>query len=325
MMNSAKKENRAVSITSGNFEQVISEMVSLRKLCDMLVSCKYPYEDMAELIEDKAYEECERGRLKNALKELYRVASFFEYLENKNEENSRDLADVYLLIGQIYQFTEHFEESIQWFSKAVVVDDQYPEPYHCLAISFYKQKNHSDAIKSLETELMLEPGNYYSYLFLADLYELENRQQDIEIILKELLERDIENIQGLHRLIQYYENSELEIKTTLLIKRLLNINKKFSEAEILIRSFYLYRLGKIQETLIFLDSWLHMEPHLTVIHLIRAYLFDNLSNHSDRFRELTLFRKKNRDSDCILKSKIEEFASVYGKSASNQINNWLHL
>ncbi|NLW32195.1 MAG: hypothetical protein GXY77_12155 [Fibrobacter sp.] len=325
MMNPAKKENRTVCITSGNSEPVISEMASLKKLCDMLVSCKYPYEDLAELIEDKAYEECERGRLETALKELYRVASFFEHLENKNEENSRDLADVYLLIGQIYQFAEHFDESIQWFSRAVVVDDQYPEPYHCLAISFYKQKNYNDAIKSLEMELMLAPGNYYSYLLLVDLYELENRQQDIEIILKELLERDIENIQGLHRLIQYYENSEPEINSTLLIKRLLKIDKKFSETEILIRSFYLYRLGKIKETLIFLDSWLRMEPHLTVIHLIRAYLFDNLSNHSDKFRELTLFRKKNRDSNCILKSKIEEFASVYGKSALKQINSWLHL
>lgn len=324
MMNSVKKENR--SVFKGNDSgSVVSEMMPLEKLCSMVISCECPYEDLAEFIEDKAYEECEKGRLDNTLNKLYKVASFFEHLKNKNEENSRDLADVYLLIGQINQFAGHINESIDWFSKAIIIDDQYSEPYHCLAISYYKQKNYNNAIKSLETELMLSPGNYYTYLLLADLYEQENRLHDVETILKELLERDTENIQGLHRLIKYYENSETEIKTTLLIRRLLNINKKYSTVEILIRSFYLYRLERVQEALGFVDSCFRMEPQITVIHLIKAYLFNKLSNFSQKKQELSLFRKKNRDKDCIMKAKMEEFASVYGKSASKQIKQWLNL
>ncbi len=34
--------------------------------------------------------------------ELQRIALFFEQLENKNEENTLDLAGVYFLIGQLF-------------------------------------------------------------------------------------------------------------------------------------------------------------------------------------------------------------------------------
>lgn len=321
MTNSAENESGEIFYSNGT--DFVPEAMSLVELCNMLTSCKCPYEDIAELIEDKAYEECENGNLETAISELCEVASFIESLENKNEENSRDLADIYLLIGQINQFTGHFTESIGWFSKAIVIDDQYSEPYHCLAISLYKQGKHGDAIKSIETELTLSPGNYYSYLLLAELYQIEDRHEDTEKVLKVLLERDTENIQGLHRLIQFYEKSDAEIKTDLLVKRLLNIKKKYSAIEILIRSFYLYRSGKIGEALEFVDLWLRTEPNLTLIHLIRAYLFNSVSNDSSKNHELTLFSKKNRSTNSVMKSQIDEFGAIYGESASNQVFDWL--
>ena len=123
-----------------------------------------------------------------------KVGRFFELMENKNEENCRDLADVYLLIGQIYQYNNSPQESVSWLSKAVVVDDRYDVPYHSLAISCLNMGQTERAIRSLEQEIAVAPGNYYSYLLLADIFEKEGRPVDVEDTLKKLLARDPENI-----------------------------------------------------------------------------------------------------------------------------------
>ena len=86
---------------------------SIKKLCDLVTSYAYPYEDMAELIEDKSYEECLAGNGQEVIEELQKVCTFFEEMENKNEENTRDLADVYLLIGEFCQVMERFSPDSQ--------------------------------------------------------------------------------------------------------------------------------------------------------------------------------------------------------------------
>jgi tetratricopeptide (TPR) repeat protein len=90
----------------------------------------YPYEDLAELIEDKGFEECNNGNSDKVLNELTKLSRFFEEMEDKNEENVRDMADIYLLAGEFCQCIEKFEESIPWFKKAIIVDDAYDVPYH---------------------------------------------------------------------------------------------------------------------------------------------------------------------------------------------------
>ena len=55
--------------------------------------------------------------------------------------------------------------------KAVVVDDRYDVPYHSLAISCLNMGQTERAIRSLEQEIAVAPGNYYSYLLLADIFE----------------------------------------------------------------------------------------------------------------------------------------------------------
>ena len=74
-------------------------ILPLNELCKLVTSYACSYEDIASQIEDRAYEECEQGKLDHALKELRKITGFFEKLKFKNEEISRDLADIYLLIG----------------------------------------------------------------------------------------------------------------------------------------------------------------------------------------------------------------------------------
>jgi tetratricopeptide (TPR) repeat protein len=147
------------------------ERLTLSQLCDRVTSMAVPFEDVAEFLENSTYELCVDGKCKSAIQQLSRVTSFFETMENKNEENCRDLADTYILIGEVNQYVGAFKESIEWFKKAAVVFDRYAMPFHNLATSYLELGDTKNAVKSLEQEIALEPGNYFSCLRLADLYE----------------------------------------------------------------------------------------------------------------------------------------------------------
>lgn len=292
---------------------------SLMHLCDLVVTLERPYEDVAEQIEDKAYELCESGKIAIALHELSRVVTFFEQLEAKNEEHCRDLADVYLLIGQIYQFASQFAESISWFSKAAIVDDRYPAPFHSLATSYNQMHEYNNAVKSLEQEIYLAPGNYYSYLLLVDIYEQEGRLDDVEKCLKRLLERDPENIQGLHRLIRYYEQSSQSIDTTLLMRRLMMVSKAFNRIEAVIRAYYLCKEEKFQEVLEFLDSWQREAHEVTIMYLVKAHVFSHQRLYAKRRQVLRQFKEHNHGREVVMRSKLHEFALVFGMDAASHL------
>jgi len=299
------------------------ESYTLSQLCDLVVTCTYPYEDLAEIIEDKAYEKCDNGNFETALAELGTLSLFFEQLENKNEENSRDLADVYLLMGQMYQFAGRYIESILWFSKAIIIDDQYPIPYHTMALSYMKTGDAANAIRSLEQEIILDPGNYCSYLLLADLYDQQNKPERVEDCLKRLLMRNPENIQGLHRLIRHYEKTNPIINTELLIRRLLCVNKACNRTEIVIRAYYFCREKRYHETLDMLTLWSHESPDVSIVHLVKAHIFGLLRKKENKQKHLDAFKSKNNFRQNIMESQINEFASVFGKKNADKLSRLL--
>lgn len=298
-------------------------MDALARLCAAVASGERPYEDIAEQVEDKAYELCEAGALDNVVVHLAKVTRFFERMTSKNDEQCRDLADVYLLIGQIHQFAGQFAESITWFTRSAVVDDRYPAPYHSLAASYTRLREYENAIKSFEQEIILAPGNYYSYLLLADLYEREYRPDDVESCLKRLLERDPENIQGLHRIIRHYEQTEASIETTLMIRHLLGVNKQYNRTEAVIRCYYLCRTGKYAEVLDFLGKRRREADGGMVASLINAHVYGELHQYSKRRQVLNDFKQSHHERSEAILAKLKEFGAVFGDDAANALQKLL--
>lgn len=296
---------------------------TLNRLCNLVISCEQPYEDVAELIEDKAYELCEKGKLDDVLDQLRNVSDFFEQMSNKSDEQCRDLAEVYLLTGQIFQYAEKYSDSILWFKQASVVDDRYPAAFHNMALSYTQMNEYDAAIKSLEQEIILSPGNYYSYLLLADLYEGEGRPDDVEECLKDLLTRDPDNIQGLHRLIRHYANHNSEIETSLLERRLMNIKKEFNRIEAMIRSYYLCRDNRYDEVVQFLDNWHGGSNNVTITLLVKAYVLGELRLYRKRRQIISEFRMANQGREDIMKSKLKEFRTIFGKKATERLRKIL--
>ncbi|MBN1306675.1 MAG: tetratricopeptide repeat protein [Chitinispirillaceae bacterium] len=298
---------------------------TLSRLCDIVVGSKQPYEDVAEQIEDRAYELCEAGDLDNIVLQLGRLADFFEHFIDKNEEQCRDLADVYLLIGQIHQYAGRFAESVSWFVRSAVVDDRYDAPFHSMAASYSQLHEYDNAIKSLEQEIVLAPGNYYSYLLLADLYESEGRDDDAEKCLKRLLERDPENIQGLHRIIRHYELTAPSIDTTLMQRRLLGVNKQFNRTEAVIRCYYLCREGRHDDVIDFLEKRRREADGGMVASLIKAYVYGEMHQYSRRRQVLVEFKLQHHARSEAISAKLKEFGAVFGDRASASLQRQLLL
>lgn len=296
---------------------------SLKKLCKLVISYSYPYEDLAELIEDKGYEECVEGRCKEVVEELELLSAFFESMENKNEENTRDLADVYLLIGEFFQCSDMFSDSISWFEKAVVVDDAYDVPYHSLSMTYLNLGETEKAVKSLEQEIKISPGNYYTYLLLADLYQKQEKYEDVERILRSLLSRDSNNIQALHKLITYYIKRNPQLDIELLRRRLINVDKQLVKLDLIIWTFHMCEEGKYEETLRFLSEREHESPGISIIHLLKAHIYGCMLQYVKKGNELKEFRKLNCGREEFMRTKFDEFSKVFGEKASVRLQKKL--
>jgi len=298
---------------------------SIRILVALVINAERPYEEVAEQIEDKAYELCDGGKIAVAVEVLSQLTSFFELIREKNDEQCRDLADVYLLVGQIHQFAGLFEESIQWFSKSAIVDDRYASPFHNMAVSYTHLKQFDSAIRCYEQELTLALGNYYTYLLLADLYKRENRTDDVEHCLQRLLERDPANIQGLHSLIRHYEERDQSIDTALLVRRLVGVNRKLSRVEVIIKSYYLCRSGRLAEVLDNIDVWTGSADAVTITDLIKAHVCNELRQYKKCRQILQSFKERNHGRVDIMTAKLQEFKTLFGEDAANALSKILLL
>jgi tetratricopeptide (TPR) repeat protein len=299
------------------------EELTLSQLCDYVTSLTFAYEDVSEFMENRTYALCVKGKCDTAIGKLREVAGFFESMQNKNEENCRDLADIYILIGEVCQYVNDYKESVDWFRKASVVFDRYAVPYHNLATSFIALGDIRSAIKSLEQEIAIEPGNYFSHLRLADLYEQQGEPEKEEECLKHLLTRNPENIQALHKLIMHYKEQRPRVDIELLRKRLIGIRKNLNEIEMVIKTYHLCQDEMLGDALSFLDGRIAENPAMTVLHLLKAFVFGEMHQFARKRKELTEFKQQCHGKMEYMRNKLEEFEHIFGKKAVTRLGKIL--
>jgi len=290
------------------------EDCTLSQLCNHVISYAYPLEDIFDFIEDRAFAEAEEGEFGKVIHQLERMVTFYEYMENKNEENCRDLVDIYVLMGEVYQYFDRYQESIEWLQKGVVVNDRYFAPYHSLARAYLHLNDYEHAIRSLEQEIALAPGNYYAYILLADLYEATEEFDAVEETLNRLLERDHDNIEALHKLIVHYQNLQPEVDIELLRRRLINIRKSLNEHETIIWTYHMYCENRLEDACRYLDSIEEQKESIQpVICLLKAFLLGKLQQFNKKRDELLKFIALTENKNgTYLQSKLEEFEAVFG-------------
>jgi len=296
------------------------EQLTLQQLCSRVIRYESPFEDVEELIENNAYAACDQGGFDAALRQLRRLAAFFERMKNKNEEQVRDLVDIYVFIGEMFQCYEKFDESIEWFRKAVAACDLRPEPYHSLATTYLKLNDTADAVKCLEQEVQLAPGNYFSYLTLADLYESQGQQEKAEGALRRLLERDPGNIQGLHRLIRHFERVDPRADVELLRRRIITAGRDLNKVELIIWTYHMVRLKRYKDALKYLTTLEDQSPEVTIVHLLKAYVYGEIDDYAKKRLELAKLKSKNDGREIFVINKLREFEDVFGMEAVQRLS-----
>jgi tetratricopeptide (TPR) repeat protein len=184
-----------------------------------------------------------KGNLAAAVRQLTHVTDFFEHIVEKNEEICRDLADVYELIGELYQSDGRFAESLPWLEKAIIVDENYDAAYHELALSYIEVGKPECAIRCLEGEVGVAPGNKCAYLLLADLYQQQDDEEGFERSLSRLLERVPSDVEALDKLIRFYDRQGKSVETEFLRRRLVATRRELSPAEFAIWRRHTDRIG----------------------------------------------------------------------------------
>jgi tetratricopeptide (TPR) repeat protein len=179
------------------------------------------------------------------------------------------------------------------------------------------------AVKSLEQEIKIAPGNYYTYLFLADLYAKQEKYEKVEEILRNLLSRDSDNIQALHKLICHYKKRNPNLDVELLRRRLINVDKDLVKLDLVIWAYHMCQEKKYEEALNFLNGREFESPGISITHLLKAHIYGCMRFYVKKRNELREFIKLNHGREEFMRTKLDEFAKIFSEKARTRLQKKL--
>lgn len=304
-------------------DQGKSAFKRFKDTCSAISTHNKSYEEICDHLEDFAYSACTEGSGSEVLKELSRLTNYYHRRKSLDVESIRDLADIFLLAGEVAAFNGDLNESIELFRKATFADENYDRAHHSLAMAYDQLGETKSATVCLEREIFLSPGNYFSYLILADMYEKLNEHKNVEAILKKLLDRDTDNIRALHKLIMHYELIEPKLNVELLRSRIINSSPEIIKHDLLIWVYHMLADHLAIEAVEFLEMLENEYPGISLVNLLKAHLFGTLKQFSRKRRELEEFKRLNYGRSEFMRTKIEEFEKIFGKNEADKIRKKL--
>jgi tetratricopeptide (TPR) repeat protein len=182
-----------------------------------------------------------------------------------------------------------------------------------------------EAVKCLEQEIEVAPGNYYTYLFLTDLYEKIGKYEEIENVLRNLLSRDSSNIQGLHKLICFYKKRNPELEVEFLRRRLTNADKELINLDLIIWTYHMCEVKRYDEAIHYLNERENESVGISITHLLKAHINGILRQYVQKRNELKEFRKLNHGREEFMRTKLEEFSKVFSKKAGSKLEKQLSV
>ncbi|MCP5511628.1 MAG: tetratricopeptide repeat protein [Leptospiraceae bacterium] len=103
-------------------------------------------------------------------------------------DSEPDMAAVYHSLGLSYFVMEKYRESVDYFTRAIELDDKNPSYYYFRANAYEKIGYMEDTIVDLKKIMELDPGNSLSYNYLGYLYAEKNieLEESLKLIRKAL-------------------------------------------------------------------------------------------------------------------------------------------
>lgn len=295
------------------------------ELCHCVKMGELSYHQVAETIEDMAYADCMNGKYETIAPTLIALASHLEEKLQSDDSLNETLADLYILIGELAQSIDEFDESINWFNRAISLGVHEALCYHNLGAAFLELDDVEKSIQYFEKEIDSDPGNYYTYLTLSDLY-IEQKMIDKAVtVLERLLKRDGQNIQALHKLIVIYEESEPNSSCELLRSQLVSIEKNLVKLDLVIWTYHMCCLERFEEIISFLDERQKENPAISIINLLKAHVYGRQQLFVKKKKELVEFKKKNVSRPEYVMTLFEEFSKIFGLEAGQRLHRKMNL
>ncbi len=292
----------------------------LARLCDEIITMQQAYTDIREKIHSHAWRLARENKPQTATRQLERMVDFFGSIEDKNEEITDDLADVCILIGEIYREALVFQESIEWLQTAIAINDRNSEPYRCLAGSYEGVGDIERAARCREQEIILNPGNYFAYLHLASLYEQNGDIDQAIRALNTLTERDPTNTHALHRLISIHCKEGTSVQ--LLRRRLVTSGRIHTNSEFTIWTLHMGELYGPQHLLDTIQN-----PHRGfelcadsyLLRCIQSYMKARMDADADAYKLLSECpAPQSRSERATCANALRCFSSVYNDTVSKK-------
>jgi tetratricopeptide (TPR) repeat protein len=289
------------------------------QLCNYVVTSACAFDDVSRRVEEEAYSLCSDGRTDEAVHHLAQIVEALEAQENKNEETLRDLGDVYELLGELLQTADRHGEAIEWLQRAIVSRERDTRPYQSLARSYASLGEVDKAVRSLEQELLLSPGNYFSYLMLAELYEQRGNDRDAEQCLERLLERDPENVLALHALIRHHESRHPGLDVAFLCRRLVSVERPLVRKELVVWTFHMCREGRLEQCEAVLRNRAEEKDVDPIVFVLAAHVCGCQEKSQAKRTYLDRFIEATHGREDGMRAKVREFVSVFGSKAATAL------
>ncbi|MFK0735560.1 MAG: tetratricopeptide repeat protein [Gloeotrichia echinulata HAB0833] len=127
------------------------------------------------------------GKIFNKINQYKKAIKAYKFAIELSDKTSKDLAEIYYLLGKTYYGDEGFDDAIIYYEKAIEIRDDYPEAQAGLGMVLYKQENWVDAHKVLQKAIDSQPKNPDFRRDLGIIFAAQGKYKDAIVEFKEAI------------------------------------------------------------------------------------------------------------------------------------------
>ena len=150
-----------------------------------------------------------------------------------------DFNDVYLKLGELYHHQGDVETAATYFKRALALNPELANRFIAQGQSAFDTGDYHEAIKSLNTHLLLFPEDVGAVYLLGQSYEANRDTDNALIFYKRTLTLDSQQIDVLFKMVHIYRNREAHQQAIDTLQKIIEIAPDTTEAHYLLALSYL--------------------------------------------------------------------------------------
>lgn len=220
--------------------------------------------------------EADAGNVQKAIESYKKTVEIIEVSDPslmQTELLLGDFNDVYLKLGELYHQQGDVETSVAYFKRALALNPELANRFIAQGQSAFEAGDYQEAIKSLNTHLLLFPEDVGAVYLLGQSYEANSDTDNALIFYKRTLTLDSQQIDVLFKMVHIYRNREAHQQAIDTLQKIIEIAPDTTKAHSLLALSYL----TLEQSEAALSSFLataRLNPDDIFAHYHAAILFE---------------------------------------------------